>query len=148
MKNQYTKELNQLKERKDLLLFLIFLFVIIIIWILISITSVQGKVVIEAEQRLLARPLVPNLNNEVIEIIKSRKYYSQQELDDFPIYYYPLKETSRRKIEKTDDKEKIIDFVEEDPGFNPDLTNNIESTQSTETNDVTTVTPTPTIISE
>lgn len=79
-------QLQNLRQRRELLIILLFLFVITIFWIGLGIFSSQQKSGISAEQLRLAQPLSPNLDVGVIEKLERKNIYTESELNDFPIF--------------------------------------------------------------
>ncbi len=78
--------LQRLQQRKELLVIFLFLFVIAVFWISLGIFSSQKRTAISAQQRQLAQPLSPALDESVIVNLENKTVYSQSELADFPIF--------------------------------------------------------------
>ena len=78
--------LQRSQQRKELLVIFLFLFVIAVFWISLGIFSSQKRTAISAQQRQLAQPLSPALDESVIVNLENKTVYSQSELADFPIF--------------------------------------------------------------
>lgn len=84
----YLNWLEKLRQREDLLRIFIFTAFTVFCWVGFSIYLSQQRTKIPNEVRKLAIPLNPNIDVNSIQEIESRKYYEDQELNDFPIYIY------------------------------------------------------------
>jgi len=82
-----TIPLNNLADRTRnfVLIVLSLLFVCIIFWILITIFSAQSSSKVPPSTLELAAPLNPVLDNSKLDRIESKRYYSPEELQSFPI---------------------------------------------------------------
>lgn len=81
-----SKDLAHLYKRQQILQLATFTLITIFIWIGFSLFRSQKKTAISAEQTLLSQPLTPSINTQVIESLEQKKYYQDEELQDFPIY--------------------------------------------------------------
>ncbi len=86
MRSKFKQELEKFKTQRKLLLILVFAFMAAIIWIGGNVFVSQQKVSIADDVKLLSRPLTPSLDVEVFERIRAKKSYTEDELNEFPIY--------------------------------------------------------------
>jgi hypothetical protein len=77
---------------------MIFTLVTVIIWVGITLFSTQRETGIKPELLLLAEPLNPNINLQVIERVEQKRYFSPEELADFPIYALVVSKTGEENI--------------------------------------------------
>lgn len=84
--NTFQRELNNLQHRQQLLYILLFSFATVIVWIGVSLLSSQQRTGIPPEVQLLATPLNPTINLQVLNDIRNKRAYTDQELTSFPIY--------------------------------------------------------------
>ncbi len=84
--NLLQKELAGLYRKQKILGVLIFSFVTIVVWVSLNLFSSQTKTSISPELQLLAKPLTPTLNQEVIETIENKRVYDESQLQSFPIF--------------------------------------------------------------
>lgn len=105
------RDLNKLYKRQTMLQILTFTMITIFIWVGFSIFRSQQKTAISAEQRKLASPLTPSINNQVLDELQAKTYYSESELEDFPIYQILVEEANTRKQteQPTTEKETTIE---------------------------------------
>ncbi len=82
----YKEQFKKLRRQKYFLAMLIFTLVAVILWIMASLTSSQRKLGISAELKVLAKPLNPQLNRDVIARLEAKKKYTLSELAEFPIF--------------------------------------------------------------
>ncbi len=92
--NQYQKSIQKLKARKGLLYILIFSLVTVFIWIGISIFLSQKKTKVPEKVQNYTKPLNPNIDREIVEEIEARRYFSEDELQNFFIYTKQEEKTS------------------------------------------------------
>ena len=78
--------LSKLKRNQYILYLMVFGLSAIIIWVVGSLFSSQQETKVDAELIRLARPLNPNIDQEVIEKIEQKTTYGPSELVQFPIY--------------------------------------------------------------
>lgn len=102
-----SKELKQLYKRQTMLQILIFTMVTIFIWLAFSIFRSQKKTAITAEQNQLAAPLTPNINATVIDQLENKVHFSDQELNDFPIYKIQIDDRNSRTTTPANNPEQI-----------------------------------------
>lgn len=84
--NAFQRELNNLQHRQQLLYILLFSFATVIVWIGVSLLSSQQDTGIPPEIQLLATPLNPTINLDVLTDIRNKRAYTDDELRSFPIY--------------------------------------------------------------
>ncbi|MBD3279432.1 MAG: hypothetical protein GF390_01840 [Candidatus Pacebacteria bacterium] len=84
--NRFVAQFNRLKSNRQLLFTLMFLLVIVVIWTMVSLFTSQKRVGISKELRTLAKPLNPNLNQEVLGKLENKRSFTETELAEFPIY--------------------------------------------------------------
>lgn len=82
----FQAQLQNLRNRKELLVIMIFLLVIVVLWIVGGILSSQRSLGITPEQRRLAEPLSPALDAVVIQKLEQKRAYNESELSAFPLY--------------------------------------------------------------
>jgi hypothetical protein len=82
MKTQF----SSLQHKQTLLKIMIFTLVTVIIWVGLTLFRTQRETGITPKQQLLAEPLNPNINMSVLERLEQKRYYTPEELADFPIY--------------------------------------------------------------
>lgn len=75
-----------MKHKRQLLTILTLLFICVIGWAVVSLFSTQGESKVDAQLLKLAQPLVINLDLEVLNSLESKRSFSDEELQDFPIY--------------------------------------------------------------
>ncbi len=93
------QELNRLRRQKTILWVGILFLVAVLIWTAFSIFTSQRKVKIDPNLTELAKPLIPRLETSVFSIIEEKRFLSDEELENFPIYVYLKAEDSRSKEE-------------------------------------------------
>jgi hypothetical protein len=86
MNNSKSNKIAQLRQRQRLLQILIFSLITITIWVTFSLFRSQKKTIISAEQKKLAEPLNPTIKTEVLEKLQQKRVFTENELNDFPIY--------------------------------------------------------------
>ncbi|MEA2057035.1 MAG: hypothetical protein U9O78_05030 [Patescibacteria group bacterium] len=86
MNNKFSQQLKKIKSQSNLLLMLVFAFVGVIVWIGGTIFVSSNKTELTGEVRSLARPLIPSFKVEVFSRIEEKRSYSEEELENFPIY--------------------------------------------------------------
>jgi hypothetical protein len=91
------KDLSHLYKRQQILQLATFTLVTIFIWIGFSLFRSQKKTSISAEQTLLSQPLTPSINTQVIESLEQKNHYTQEQLQDFPIYKILVENTKTNK---------------------------------------------------
>lgn len=85
-KNKFSEQLANLKQKKQLMIILLFLFVVVITWTMVSLLSSQKKISISKDLRELAKPLTPTLTETTLEKLEAKRFYSEEELLEFPIF--------------------------------------------------------------
>jgi hypothetical protein len=114
MANQFQKQLNKLRKQEYFMIALIVTFVMIIVWTFTSIFVSQQKISVSQELRDLSKPLNPNLNQEVLLSLEKKKFYSEKELSNFPIYQVVRLDNDKeevRKIELTSTGINLLEIV-------------------------------------
>jgi hypothetical protein len=84
--NAFQRELGNLQHRQQLLYILLFSFATVVVWIGVSLLTSQRRTGIPPETLLLATPLNPTINTPLLEEIKGKRAYTEEELRLFPIY--------------------------------------------------------------
>ncbi|HQM15605.1 MAG TPA: hypothetical protein PLM16_00125 [Candidatus Woesebacteria bacterium] len=85
-KDKFSTKLNKLQQERRLLFILIFSLVAIFLWVLTSIFSTRQNKKISAELVKLAEPLVPTLDQAVLERVSKKNIFTKEDLSRFPIY--------------------------------------------------------------
>lgn len=86
MSNQFQKQLDKIRQNRQVLLILIFLFVIVIFWTIIGLISSRQQLGISPELVEYAKPLIPTVDEETLQRIEGKREFSEDELKSFPIY--------------------------------------------------------------
>lgn len=84
--NQFQHQFKNLQRQRKLLAALVLGIVVALVWVMMSIFSSQQTYQISAELRTLAKPITPDLNDEVLKRIEAKYLLSNSDLKDFPIY--------------------------------------------------------------
>lgn len=100
MPSKAAKQLEKIKSEKKLLLTLVFAMVALFLWVVVSLISTRGQQVISPELSKLAEPLVPTLDQNVLEKLENKSYIEPDQLESFPIY--ALVETSGGEYQLVD----------------------------------------------
>ena len=79
-------QLSHLQQKQTFLKIFIFTFVTVMIWVGLTLFRTQQRPGITPLQQKMAEPLNPNINAEVFDLVEQKKFYSPEELTDFPIY--------------------------------------------------------------
>lgn len=110
MANQFGKQLANIKKQRHVFIGFIFLFVIVITWTAMSLFTSQNKIAISNELKEIAKPLTPNIEEEVIDKLEGKKEYTSEELADFPIYKVVTSKDGKqvKLVEIGVDEEKIF----------------------------------------
>ena len=82
----YAKFLETLKRREGLLRILMFTLVTVFCWIGFSIFLSQKKTKVANDVQKYTIPLNPNIDRLTLSEIEKRRSYTDQELQDFPIF--------------------------------------------------------------
>jgi hypothetical protein len=78
--------LNNLKQKQAFLKVLIFSLVTVMIWVGFSIFRSQNKTNVAQDLQTLALPLNPNISIDIVNKIKNKRSFSDEELSNFTIY--------------------------------------------------------------
>ncbi len=78
--------ISSLQHKQTLLRIMIFTLVTVIIWVGLTLFRTQRQTGISATQQQLAEPLNPNIDINVLNRLEQKRYYSPEELADFPVY--------------------------------------------------------------
>ncbi|MCB9813386.1 MAG: hypothetical protein H6772_03190 [Pseudomonadales bacterium] len=135
------KDFQQLKTNKQFLVILILLFVSAFFWIVISLISSQTNDEVSSELTLLAKPLVPNINKEVLSEIQAKYSYSDEELSSFVIYKILVTRDGKTErvvpldvsIDDIDPKNTVVS-TPKPPGFGSLLQSEVQESEN-KTND-------------
>ncbi|HYD34938.1 MAG TPA: hypothetical protein VD999_02630 [Vitreimonas sp.] len=84
--NLLQTQLTGLRRKQHLLYLMLFTFATILVWVVISLLSSQNKTKISPQLLLLAKPLTPTINRQVLDRLEQKRVYTAQELARFPIY--------------------------------------------------------------
>lgn len=84
--NFINKQLEALQRNYTLMIGLILLFVCIVIWMLISIVQTEDTSNLTTTAKKYTAQLNPNLDQVTLEKVASKTYYSETDLQDFPIF--------------------------------------------------------------
>ncbi len=82
----FSDQLQQLRRNQQLLYVLLFSLVTVVIWVGVGLFSSQRSSRIDPYLLTIARPLNPNINEEIITEIEGKRHYSQAELSEFTIF--------------------------------------------------------------
>ncbi len=96
------KSLLQLHQRQRVLQILVFSLITIFFWVFLSLLMSQKKTKISAELKTMAVPLTPTIDEETITSLESKRFFSEDELAEFPIYKIITSEDGRL--------EKVVDI--------------------------------------
>ncbi len=80
-----TNAITSLQHKQAFLRVLMFSFATILVWVGFSLFRSQQKTGISPELQKLALPLNPNIHVEVVDRIRQKRAFSDQELQGFPI---------------------------------------------------------------
>jgi len=78
--------LSSLQHSQALLRILVFSFFTVIVWIGFTLFQSQQQTGISPDLQLMAVPLNPNIDTQVIDRIQQKHFYTDQELSNFPIF--------------------------------------------------------------
>ncbi|KUK79486.1 MAG: hypothetical protein XD95_0355 [Microgenomates bacterium 39_7] len=113
MPSKASQQLEKLKSEKKLLISLIFALVAVFLWVTISILSIGKTQIVEPGLVELAQPLVPNLDQNVLEDIEKKRYIESDQLTTFPIYV--LAEVNSGNYQLIDVvNQSVQDFINEE----------------------------------
>lgn len=84
--DKFTIQLNKLRQERRLLFIFIFFLAAIFVWVFSSIFSTRQDKKISAELVKLAEPLVPSLDQTVLERVANKTIFAKEDLARFPIY--------------------------------------------------------------
>jgi hypothetical protein len=99
--NTFTKELNKLRQNHVLLAILVLLLVCAVAWTTLGLFASQQKTRITPKLLKQSQPLTPTLDVETLSKLDSKRWYSDAELVDFPIYIITTSLDSREEIVTT-----------------------------------------------
>ena len=85
------------RTRNFVLIILSLLFVCVVIWILMTLVSSQNTSQVPDTSKKLAEPLNPVLDTSKLDKLDTKKYYSPEELQSFPINVNKKKKKTRSK---------------------------------------------------
>lgn len=92
-------EISGLKRQQILLYAMLIGLVTVTIWIGYGLASSQRTDQVDRELRELAEPLNPNLDENVINELESKRNLTETDLNDFAVYIYTEdEEGNRRKV--------------------------------------------------
>lgn len=94
----YIQALEALRNRQMLFRIFIFTLVTVVFWIGFSIFFSQQKTKVAIDTQKHTEPLNPNINQEVLKELATRKSYTDQELIEFPIYDRIVDEDSLSRL--------------------------------------------------
>jgi len=86
MSTNFQKQLDQLRKRKLFFIFLILVVVAVILWILIAIFASQEHIAIDKEMEKIRKPLEFDIDENILNKFSEKKFFSNSELINFPIY--------------------------------------------------------------
>lgn len=86
MPNKAAKQLEKIKSDKKMLIALVFALVAIFVWVAVSLLATSKKQLTSPDVTKLAEPLVPTLDQQVLEKLEAKRYFDSEELETFPIY--------------------------------------------------------------
>ena len=84
--NIFKQTLEKMKQQQQILAMLVFAFVAVIIWITVNLFTSQQKTGISKDLLKFAKPLIPTINQEVVQQLKEQGVFPDSQLQDFPIY--------------------------------------------------------------
>lgn len=85
-KRSAASQLDKIRGSQTILSIFILLLVAVLLWIVVSIFSSHRTTQISSDTSELAKPLSPNLSTEVLDVLDSKRAFTERELRDFPIY--------------------------------------------------------------
>lgn len=132
-KQQIKKDFQKLKSNRQFLTILILLFVSVFFWITISLITSQSKEEISKELTDLAKPLVPNIDKDILAKLEKKQSYSKNELASFTIY--KILTTRDGRTEKVVPLEITIEDIDPKPEVKPEAKKAINSLIQTEAED-------------
>jgi len=103
MQYSFEQQLTVLKRNQKLLIILILFFVIVMVWTFVSLFTTQKTTVTSPELVKLATPLSPALDTEALENLTTKRAFSEEELEHFPIF---------KIITTTDNKTEVVVPIE------------------------------------
>jgi hypothetical protein len=86
MPNKAAKQLEKIRSDKKLLIILIFSMVAIFVWIAVSLLTASKKQLASPDLTKMAEPLVPTLDQELLDKLGGQQYFDSEQLGTFPIY--------------------------------------------------------------
>lgn len=96
----FKNTLEKLQHQQQILAILVFAFIAVFVWVGVSLFSSQTTTGISKELQKLAKPLIPNLDQEVLQKLQQKVSFSKAQLKDFPIYMiYTDKKKGEQKVE-------------------------------------------------
>ena len=131
-KNKFSEQLANLKQKKQLLIILVFLFVVVITWTTVSLFTSQKKISISKDFRDLAKPLTPVLKEETLSKLEAKRFYTEDELREFPIFKVISTKDGKisRLVEISSEKEILDESPTPTPTSRPSLFPPSEPTSS------------------
>lgn len=80
------KQLDKLRRNRRLLWLAILSFAIVFFWIVLSLSSSQNVLQIDAESKKMALQLIPRLETKTFDDLESKRIFYEEELYRFPIF--------------------------------------------------------------
>ncbi len=134
MPSKASEQLEKIKSEKKLLIALVFALVAIFLWVAVSILSIGKSQIVEPGLVELAKPLVPSLDQAVLERIEEKRYIEPDQLSTFPIYV--LAEVSSNNFQLIDIvNQSIQDILREESSASVEEIDEIEVAELPEQSD-------------
>jgi hypothetical protein len=114
----YAKFLETLKRREGLLRILMFTLVTVFCWIGFSIFLSQKRTKVPNDVQKYTIPLNPNIDRLTLSEIERRRSYSDQELQDFPIFRI-LSDENGSRIQSQIGQDTIVFESSQAANFSP-----------------------------
>ena len=138
----YLQAIDALKRREKLLRVFLFTLVTVFFWIGFSIYFAQSQSKLDINIKKHTQPLNPNIDNQLLIELSSRRKYTNQELVDFPIYERVLDEngvsqlilvgTGIPPVQESLDGELVNPETSEEVGVDEDIVEPTDATGETE----------------
>lgn len=84
-KHSIAEELHNLRKNRIYLTMMALLLVGAVIWVLVSLMGAKTETEVSTKAAALATPVNPNLDTAVFAILESKRLYTTEELEAFPI---------------------------------------------------------------
>ncbi|MEX0895891.1 MAG: hypothetical protein WDZ94_03040 [Patescibacteria group bacterium] len=79
-------QLEKIRSSQTALSIFILLLVAVLLWIVVTVFSSHRSSQIEPDVKALAAPLNPNIDTTALDMLETKRVFSENELEDFPIF--------------------------------------------------------------